>query len=207
MIHVGVVGGVGIANGLAWLGNILVGSGSWSKLRRRSQNVRTVAAWLRFDWRSAREGRCALTEDRLVGLLTNVVLFVLHTGLVLIYGEASFRNGVRHLLSGACRRWKQGAWIVGRDQVQLVQVRQRPVMESEGSEWGVFGVDEVEVEVCDILRVVDKSTAGCTVPLWLVKGSSPAFCWWRENLRDAVSVHVAVLVQPRSPPLPPLSPI
>lgn len=38
-------------------------------------------------------------------------------------------------------------------------------MEAEGSEWGVFGVDEVEVKVCDILRIVDKSAAGCAASL------------------------------------------
>lgn len=46
-------------------------------------------------------------------------------------------------------------------------------METEGSKRGIFGIDEVEIEVCDILRIVDKSTARRAAYLYVRERKQP----------------------------------
>lgn len=59
-----------------------------------------------------------------------------------------------------CTRWFDKARIAFRNQAELMEIRPRAVMEAKCCERGVFRVDKVKIEECNILRVVEQSAAG-----------------------------------------------
>lgn len=91
--------------------------------------------------------------------------------------------------------------ILSRYKVELQEILPRSVMESKCRKGRIFGVDEMEVEERNVLRIVEKAAARCSVLIGQ-KYSGSLGVW---NLRDAVFILVSVLIQFCCPSLPTLS--